>query len=59
MSFPLEDSAIPFLFGAMVMFILCVIALDAIGKKSIDRKRREREKNEYLRSIENKGTDDD
>ena len=59
MTIPLEDYLIPFLFGAMVMFILCTMALDAIGKRSIDRKRREQEKRESLRGLENKGPYDE
>lgn len=59
MTIPLEDIFIPFLLGAMVMLILCTISLDAIGKRSIDRKRREKEKRESLRGLENKGQDDE
>ena len=59
MTIPLEDDLIPFLFGAMAMLILCAMTLDAIGKRSIDRKRREQEKRESLRGLENKGQEDD
>lgn len=54
-----DDAVIPFLLGALVMLILCVMALDAIGKMDIAKKRRERDKREYLRSLENKGPDDE
>lgn len=59
MMIQLDDALIPFLFGAMVMLILCAIALDDIGKRSIDRKRRAHEKSELLRHLENKGTEDE
>ena len=41
------------------MLILCVMALDAIGKMDIAKNRRERDKREYLRNLENKGPDDE
>lgn len=56
---PFDDAVIPFLLGALAMLILCVMALDAIGKMDIAKKRRERDKREYLRSLENKGPDDE
>jgi hypothetical protein len=59
MMIPLEDYLIPFLFGAMAMLILCAMTLDAIGKKSIERKRRGHEKEELLRRLENKGPGDE
>ena len=56
---PFDDAVIPFLLVALAMLILCVMALDAIGKMDIAKKRRERDKREYLRSLENKGPDDE
>lgn len=56
---PFDDAVIPFLLGALVMLILCVMALDAIGKMDIAKKRRERDKRESLRNLENKGPDDE
>ena len=56
---PFDDAVIPLLLGALAMLILCVMALDAIGKMDIAKKRRERDKREYLRSLENKGPDDE
>jgi hypothetical protein len=56
---PFDDAVIPFLLGALAMLILCVMALDAIGKMDIAKKRRERDKREYLRNLENKGPDDE
>ena len=43
---PFDDAVIPFLLGALAMLILCVMALDAIGKMDIAKKRRERDKRE-------------
>ena len=56
---PCDDAVIPLLLGALAMLILCVMARDAIGKMDIAKKRSERDKREYLRSLENKGPDDE
>lgn len=47
------------LLGVLFVLIGCVIALDVIWGKKLERKRRASEFRDALRSLENKGEDED